>query len=261
MTTYNLLSIYCENPIAKETLENAFSLKLEKSIESSLCGQSDQLFVFYTKFKVLTIIHNSTEATLQAFNQLGIAIKSIDVEGGYIFQDYPIIIEENLSTPFEVANDNIKLPHASKLYLIIASLVISQSVALEHYENRVDENFSRSRTIIADPKSYTFLQRNKLLNFARKLTLLKHDMVNSLLLLDKPNILWENELAETFYNELSSMMELSERFETLDHKLSQMKDDVGMIMELINSKKSEFLEWIIIVLIAIEIIMSLSGHW
>ena len=81
-------------------------------------------------------------------------------------------------------------------------------------------------------------------------------MVSNLLLLDKPNILWDNAEAEELYNRLAFILELYDRHEIALSKLSQIKEDVMLVMDLINHKKSEFLEWIIIWLIAIEILFS-----
>ncbi len=82
-------------------------------------------------------------------------------------------------------------------------------------------------------------------------------MVSDLFLLDKPNILWDNAEAEKLYNRLSSILELKDRFEIVEHKLSHLKDDISMALDLINHRHSEVLEWIIIVLIGFEIVMGL----
>lgn len=80
---------------------------------------------------------------------------------------------------------------------------------------------------------------------------------SALYLLDKPNILWDNEDAESLYNSLATSLELSDRFEVVSYKLGSIKDDIIMVMDITNHKHSSFLEWIIIVLIAVEIVMGL----
>lgn len=88
-------------------------------------------------------------------------------------------------------------------------------------------------------------------------------MVNDLFLLDKPNILWDNEEAEKLYNMLSSTLELKDRFEIVEHKLTHLKENITLALDLFNHKHSEVLEWIIILLIAFEIVMGLIeffGH-
>lgn len=104
-----------------------------------------------------------------------------------------------------------------------------------------------------------FGKRKTLLELASSLALLRHDLIVELHLLDKPNIVWDDERAERLYNELSIFFELKERFEVVEFKLNLLKDDVTFLTDILNHKKSEFLEWIIIWLIAFEIVMGLYG--
>ena len=59
-------------------------------------------------------------------------------------------------------------------------------------------------------------------------------------LLDKPNILWDDETAERLYNDLSVFFELKERFEIVEFKLGLLKDDIMFLTDILNHKKSEF---------------------
>lgn len=144
------------------------------------------------------------------------------------------------------------------LTLNVIALAISQSVGLEHYEKRLNTLFSQSRRIVESIHTYSITQRSHLMQFAKRLALTRHDMVSNLLLLDKPNILWDNEEAESLYTRLAFVLELYDRHEIALSKLSQIKEDVMLVMDVINHKKSEFLEWIIIVLILIEIVMGIA---
>lgn len=143
------------------------------------------------------------------------------------------------------------------LYLIIIALVISQSMGVREVRTRLDVHFEKSQQLLDLTQSYALLKRSKLIEFARNLTAIQHGMVSDLFLLDKPNILWDNEEAEKLYNHLSSILELKDRFEIVEHKLTNLKDDISMALDMFNHKHSEFLEWIIIGLIGFEIVMGL----
>ena len=54
-----------------------------------------------------------------------------------------------------------------------------------------------------------------------------------------------------------SHLELKDRFDIIERKLTHLKEDIGMALDLFNQKHSEFLEWIIIGLIGFEIMMGL----
>lgn len=139
--------------------------------------------------------------------------------------------------------------------MIIIALVISQSVGLEKHEQDLEKHFARSRRLLDMTKGHSLIKRSKLAQFAKELTFIRHAMLTDLFLLDKPNILWDNAEAEDLYNRLASILELKDRFEIVAFKLSNLKDDIARVLNLINHKHSEFLEWIIIILIGIEIVV------
>jgi uncharacterized Rmd1/YagE family protein len=227
---------------------------MNKGVENGYYGRNAQLHVVLSPFGVLTLIAEEKKTILSALSILNISLEEKD---GIITQDYPIQIDSELNEPFSITNEVITLREVSTLNLNVIALVISQSVGLEHYEKRLDSLFLESRQIVESIHSFSISRRSHLMQFAKKLALTRHDMVSNLLLLDKPNILWDNEEAEVLYNRLAFILELYDRHEIALSKLAQIKEDVMLVMDLINHKKSEFLEWIIIVLILVEIVMGL----
>lgn len=250
----NLLSLYLNRPLTKATIEYTLDITLSKGVENGYYGHNDTLHLVLSPFGVLTLIAEEKKSILDALSSLGIVLAG---ESGLITQDYPIRVDPSLEKPFEVTNEAIHLREISTLNLNIIALAISQSVGLEKYEKRFDSLFAQSRRIVESIHTYSFTQRGRLMQFAKKLALTRHDMVSNLLLLDKPNILWDNEEAEALYNRLAFVLELYDRHETALSKLSQIKEDVMLVIDIINHKKSEFLEWFIIILIGVEIVMGL----
>jgi len=255
-TPFSLISISLPTPFTRQEVEIRLDCTLKKGIEKAFFHQYRDTFLVYTQFHVLTFINWKQEAMDEALVKLGIKDASF-LEQRYIFQDYPILIEPNLEFTCKVSNEQIILKEPLPLYLIIIALVISQSVGLEKYEQDLDVHFEKSQQLLDLTQSYALLKRSKLIEFARNLTAIQHGMVSDLFLLDKPNILWDNEEAEKLYNRLSSILELKDRFEIVEHKLTNLKDDISMALDMFNHKHSEFLEWIIIGLIGFEIVMGL----
>lgn len=251
----NLLSLHLNRPLTKTSIEYSLDLTMNKGIENGYYGRNEKLQVVLAPFEVLTLISEEKKAILEALDSLGI---SLNDKTGPITQDYPIHIDPSLEAPFKVTNEAIYLRESTVLNLNIIALSVSQSVGLERYEKRLDMLFAQSRRIVESIHSYSFTRRTRLMQFAKRLALTRHDMVSNLLLLDKPNILWDNEEAEALYNRLAFILELYDRHEIALSKLAQIKEDVMLVMDIINHKKSEFLEWIIILLILIEIIMGIG---
>lgn len=252
----NLLSLYLNRPLTKETIGYALDLSMSKGIENGFYGRNDTLHAVLSPFGVLTLIADEKQTVLSALASLGIVLGS-EKEAKTITQDYPIRIDPTMEKSFEVTNETIFLQSPSTLNLNVIALAVSQSVGLEVYEQRLDTLFIQSRQIVDSIHSFSIRRRSHLMQFVKRLALTRHDMVSTLLLLDKPNILWDNAEAEGLYNALAFILELYDRHETALSKLSQIKEDVLLVMDLINHKRSETLEWIIIILIAVEIVMGL----
>jgi len=249
----NLLSLYLPRALTTKTLQYSLDLTLSRGIENGHYGYNQNLHLVLSPFGVLTLIAKEKQDILDALKLLNISLDEEHV----ITQDYPVLIDPNLAKTFEVRNEAIILREVTTLTLNVIALAISQSVGLEHYEKRLDSLFVQSRGIIESIQTFSISGRTHLMQFAKQLALTRHDMVSNLLLLDKPNILWDDEEAEALYNRLAFVLELYDRHEIALSKLSQIKEDVMLVMDIINHKKSEFLEWIIIVLIAVEIVMGL----
>lgn len=255
-TKMNLISIYIPEQLTYKEIERVLGVTLKKSIEATHYIEMDDGILTFTKFNVLTLINFSRTEVVDTLKKLSLEWAE-NFEQKSIHQDYPLHVDSELSKSFAIDNDKITLKEHSILSLIIISHVISQSVALEVYENKLSTYYEISRKLIDESNTFSIFGRAKLSRFAKQLVLIRHDMLIDLFLLDKPNILWDNEDIEALYNSLFYTLELKDRFDVVEHKLNSIKDDIVMVMDLANHNHSSFLEWIIIILILIEIIMGL----
>jgi len=252
MQQLSLISIALPKQFTRETIEEALGYPLQRGIEKAFYAQRQERYIVFTQFNVLTFINHSQESIRQTLHTLHLK-HAANYEAFYLFQDYPIRLDPTLEVTCSINNDYILLKTPSPLSFLIIALVVSQSVGLEKHEKDLEDHFAHSRQLIDMSSSFSPLKRGELTHFASELTLVQYGMVSDLFLLDKPNILWENEDAENLYNELSSMLELKDRFEIVAYKLKGLKDDIDMVIDLSNHKHSEVLDWIVIVFIAIAI--------
>lgn len=253
MQRMELLSFYLPGPFDRARLEAAIGTSLKKSIEATYYAQIGEALITYSQFHVVTLINWTREATHDLLGQLGGQEKLLGGNGGY--QDYPVVIDPDCNAHYRVESEQIVLKNLTLISMIIIAHVVSQSVALELYERKLADYYERSRGLIDDADTYSIFKRARLARFAKQLVLIRHDLIIDLHLLDKPNILWDNEDAEMLYNTLAFTLELKERFEVVEYKLNSIKDDIIMVTDLTNHNHSSFLEWIIIVLIGVEIVM------
>ncbi len=248
----HILSISLPRTITQEFIESTFNITFKRAIEKTFSAQLEDKWVFYTKFHVLSFI-NFDDLTIQKYlEQLGII-------GGYantIHEYYPIKHDRHLSQAFEIDNQLIAVQMLDPTLIAIIAHVVSQSVALEFYELQSEDLFQKIN-ILFEKKRHSIFSKKKLSRLSQDIARFRHELLLDLYLLDKPNILWEHETAEQLYNQLESILEIKERFEVLEYKLTSLKDDVRTIIDLLDHNHSSFLEWIIIWLIAFEIGLSL----
>lgn len=248
-----LYAIYLTTPLSKETLESSLNIRLKKGIEATLYNIDNDKMITLTHFNVLTFINYSTDEIIEILSKLH--IKTDD--SNKVYQDYPIVIDSDINSNFAIDNERIALKEYKLNYMLIISHVISQSVALEVYEKKLSLYYEKSKSLIDNSDTYSIFKRRHLAKFAKQLVLIRHEMLIDLYLLDKPNILWDDADAEDLYNKLSLFLELKDRFDVVEYKLNNIRDDIIMVMDLTNHNHSSFLEWIIIILIVIEVIMGL----
>jgi required for meiotic nuclear division protein 1 len=145
---------------------------------------------------------------------------------------------------------------ASPMQMRFIAMLLAQSVALDHLEREVDgalggyapylENL-RTRGRIGISTSRVL----KSIGFSMQT---RHSVLTNLALFDKPAETWESEEIEDLYQGLRDFFDLAERQEVLNAKLDFVNQNTSMLFEVISARRLEYLEWIVIILIAIEIV-------
>lgn len=247
-----LYAYHLEKSPQKEEIELRLGIRFERVLEKAFYAKVGNKYLFFTMFGCFAFLGFTKDEIYEFIAPLGSTLRL-----GHINQDYKIEECRELTSEFRVTNEKLLIRSFSDSLLFVAALIASQSVGLEKYETVLDRKLTTSKSLLSRREKGYFGKRKSLIELASSLALLRHEIIVDMHLLDKPNILWDDETAERLYNDLSVFFELKERFEIVEFKLGLLKDDIMFLTDILNHKKSEFLEWIIIWLIAFEIIMGL----
>lgn len=157
----------------------------------------------------------------------------------------------------KITFDKVFLPKLAVEHIKIISYVLSQSVALERYEDEIETSLSEIGVIVENLKSSgrAMLTEKQLLKQIGNALSVKQTAVAHLSLFDKPEEVWESPELENLYNRMSAEYELQDRFDVLDEKIKYLSDISQMLMSFLAEKQNAFLEKIIIVLIAVDIVI------
>ncbi|CAK8988312.1 unnamed protein product [Durusdinium trenchii] len=159
----------------------------------------------------------------------------------------------------KLSGDHIVLMTSSGDEALAYSYAFAQSVKLAVFETIVDASIEKAKPIPEALAQYgTFDMDEKLVKmqmgeiFVTKCSLtLQTDMLGT------PEILWEHDRFDAQYEACRKYLEVGKRVEILDQRLAVLNDLYSFLQTQLEVKHSNKLEWIVIVLIVIEILLDL----
>ena len=168
-------------------------------------------------------------------------------------EDFTVVIKENAS--LAVSYNDITIPELTDNVLRIIMLNIGQSVSLDYYETLSFEILKNTEKLTTDlEKTGTFRSPKKdLLRFIGRTLNIKNSIIDNLYIFDAPDIVWEDELLGKIDEGLKRTFDLKMRYRDVDYRLKIVQENLTMFTDLLQNRESTRLEWIIIVLILIEV--------
>lgn len=223
----------------------------------SLASADDRELVYLYYFGGIVFINCSAELIARFVEMLPKHSETVKKPVELPFrEEYRLEIDP--ARPSAIANDFTVMPDLNMAMIEIICFVIAKSVALERIEERIDQVFDEVEGLIANldkgrlelPDQHMARMVSSILSF--KVTSLAHIMV-----LDKPEITWDNPEADRLYTTMAGLFELKQRYQEIKHKSETLLDMTGVFTGISHARRSARLEWIIIILIGIEIALFL----
>lgn len=143
--------------------------------------------------------------------------------------------------------------------LKIIALVLGQSVALDRFENEVTQALARFTPAIEAlrKKGSLLLSESQVLQAVGFALEIRAAVLANLTLFDDPPETWESETLAYLDNLLYDQFDLEERLSAINQKLTFLTDMNSTLTTLLSNRKSHRLEWIVIILIFLEIVLFL----
>lgn len=158
----------------------------------------------------------------------------------------------------EVKFDRVILSDPSLPTLKIVCLLLAQSVAMDYYDEDVQDIQRRSDTITAKLRSKGRLpgRVGDMVKFIGRCMETKNDIIATLSLFDKPESTWEDAGLDRLYRALREELEIDDRFRALEAKLRMIQENLVLLVDLCNSRSTWRLELIVVLLILLEVILT-----
>jgi required for meiotic nuclear division protein 1 len=173
--------------------------------------------------------------------------------------------EQNLSEEFiietgaaenKIGYNKIEIKNTNTEVLRLVMLNVSQSVALDYYydltANLLEETNYHTQNL--EKKGRLDISGTKLKKYIGKTLLLKNRVAENLYVFDSPPQTWEDENLNKIDIDLKRTFEIQERFRNISESLQIVKDNLELFKDLLQYRNSTVLEWVIILLIAVEVV-------
>lgn len=247
LSALNLGDVFLTSPGQQDLLDNVRGVRYRDALHISLPG--GEVWVFDYGVVVFWAVD---EDERQAFlNSLHLDDKGI--EG--IRQEHFRFITSGQDV--RISHDTITLGDDNPLTRLAISHALAQSLKLTEYEWQAQctiQNHSDLPEALASTGKIA-LSRSEIAKIRGRLFSTKSDIILHYGLLDTPDFFWEYPEYESTYNIVAGYMQIHQRVELLSKKLETIHELFGMLADEQKHQHSAFLEWIIIILIAIEIII------
>jgi uncharacterized Rmd1/YagE family protein len=233
------------------------SLVLGGNALSGIVSDPTDKIVCIFSFGSMVFVNCAHHEIMDVVNYIQKVMPNLNVPSTFkYFDEYKLIVSPE--TEPAITNDYLTTSQASDYQPEIVATVLAKSVALEKIEKEIDQLMDK----IEDVVNYLHLGKfslsdEQLAKISGSILGFKLNTLSYIMLLDKPDITWVNEEAAELFNELTKLFELEERYQKIRHKTETLLDIIEVFTALTHAKRGNRLEWAVIILIAIELILSL----
>lgn len=169
-------------------------------------------------------------------------------------ENFDVEIDPNAS--YKVIFDRLIIKVISIDIAKIIMLNIAQSVALDYYIEQSNVLLSQTYqfSVELEEKGKFSIKGKKLLKYIGRLLNLKNKITRNIYIFDSPTLTWNDEYLNTMNNDLSRELDIKLRHSSLQDSLSTVRENLEILKDISQHSHSDTMEWIVIILIAFEIL-------
>jgi uncharacterized Rmd1/YagE family protein len=155
-----------------------------------------------------------------------------------------------------LAFDRVVVPELGPSTLEVVAMVLAQSVSIDYYDEDAQAILDRIAVMATEVarKGRPFGRQRDLVRFAGSAMAFQAEIIGAILLLDKPDLTWEDEVADRLHDQLRYHFEVGERYKALETKLVTIRDTLQALLAMGAERRMFFVEVAVLVLIVIEVV-------
>ncbi|MBW2971732.1 RMD1 family protein [Candidatus Woesearchaeota archaeon] len=253
---HRLKAVYIAKELPISRLKKALDFSEVSVTKETAVYRLDGTVLYAYSFGSIVLVDCPADREESVFAKLAAA--------GMMLKERPIteeysVMEEPKAKQFSVSSSCVAVRKLEQGMLKVISKVLAQSVALESYEDefdRIEDRFSELNEDLVSHGRLRLSSREVMRMIARNNTVVE-EIVSGIGVLDKPESAWDSPMIDALHDRLSDEFELQERFQNLQSKMDFVQENYKVFLESLRSRYESHLEWIIIALIAVEIVLFL----
>ncbi len=249
---YKVISYQVAESIDIKSVKNSLKSKLCYSDSSELFYETgSEQYVYIFKYGVVSFLNYDTPAKSAFLGVIGAQCRNLFHEA----MNDEFLVQTG-SPENKISHNKVEMINADREALRMIMLNVSQSVALDYYSAQTDKLMEETNyhTQLLAKKGRLVISGYNLRKFIGKTLLLKNRITENLYIFDSPPETWENEQLDKLHNGLIKNFDLQQRFRNVSDGLGIVKENLELFKNLLQTRNSTVLEWIVIALIAIEVI-------
>lgn len=165
-------------------------------------------------------------------------------------------IEVAEGNPIKIIHGLIQIPEISMDIAHVICLNLAQSVALDHYRNEVERliEITTEYSFVLSKKGSLIASQKKINKITGDVMIQKNRIAEHLYIFESPDIVWDEGSLTAIDEQLRKDLDIERRHNGIQFHLGVVKENLDNYMGILQHRHSSMLEWIIILLIFIEIL-------
>lgn len=214
-------------------------------------GFSPTKFQYYTNYGTIVFTGYTEE-------EMKYAIKAVNP---YVKEPIEQPLRDEFQIRFDPASEmifnfnEVIVPRLDEKVIRIAMIHLSQSMGLDYYNSIGEKLLEEVKLFTNQLESSGTLKisRKNMMRFLGRALNTQNNIAGNIYIFDAPELTWEDEFLDKFYQELIKQFDLRVRFSEVEYTLKIIENNLSVFREIIHQRESSMLEVIIIALILVEV--------
>jgi uncharacterized Rmd1/YagE family protein len=245
-------AFYIAEGIKLKALKEAYAGSLLQETPFELYYRVDQDSYFYV-FDYGAVVFANMDDTDMSKNLALLQPMCLRPLPEKIRDDFEILLRPN--EPMHFGFGSLSCPHITEDVAKIVMMNVAHSVSMDFYARRVEELLAEIHVFTnqMEQEGTIHISRSNMIRFIGRMLNSKNRIIENLFIFDSPDLTWDDEYLDRIHRGMTRTFEIQSRFKELEYNFKVIEDNLAVFRDFYLHRESSKLEWIIIVLICIEV--------